>query len=667
MREARPIATQNPSVGLYPFATAFPGHRKHVALQRQPFASAWPCRHTPFRGLPLPSQVTANTLPCSGSPVPAPGQSPYSIWRVSKRARSTAHHDTKPLCGPLPPYHCLPRSPRTRCPAAAALCQRLACRHTPFRGFQNVREARPITTQNPSVGLYRFATAFPGHRKHFALQRQSFASAWPVAILHLEGFKTCAKHGPSRHKTPLWAFTALPLPSQVTANTLPCSGSPLPAPGLSPYFIKRVSKRARSTAHQDTKPLCGPLPLCHCLPRSPRTRCPAAAALCQRLACRHTPFRGFQNVREARPIRTQNPSVGLYRFATAFPGHREHVALQRQHCASAWPCRHTPFRGFQNVREARPIRTQNPSVGLYRFATAFPGHREHVALQRQHCASAWPCRHTPFRGFQNVREARPITTQNPFCGPLPPYHCLPRSPRTGCPAAAALCQRLACRHTPFRGFQNVREARPITTQNPSMGLYRFATAFPGHRKHVALQRQPFASAWPCRLTPFRGCQNLREARSIRTQNPAVSLYRFAITAFPSHREHVALQRQPFASALALPRGNNPFPSLQVHSIASALPSHRPVSIGFGLAMRVRSSVGFLTLLPTFLVCHRAVQMACRHTPFRGFQNVREARPITTQNPSVGLYRFATAFPGHRKHFALQRQSFASAWPVAILH
>ena len=153
MREARPITTQNPSVGLYRFATAFPAHREHVALQRQSFASAWPCRHTPFRG------------------------------------------------------------------------------------FQNVREARPITTQNPSVGLYRFATAFPGHRKHVALQRQSFASAWPVAILHLEGFKTCAKHGPSWHKTPLWAFTALPLPSQVTANTLPCSGSPLPAPGQSPYSI----------------------------------------------------------------------------------------------------------------------------------------------------------------------------------------------------------------------------------------------------------------------------------------------------------------------------------------------------------------------------------------------------------------------------------------------
>ena len=251
MREARPITTQNPSVGLYRFATAFPGHREHVALQ-QPFASAWPvailhlegfkacAKHGPsrhktrlwaFTALPLPSQVTANTLPCSGSPSPAPGQSPYSIQRVSKRARSTAHHDTKPLCGPLPLCHCLPSSPETRCPAAAVLCQRLASLHTPFRGFQNVREARPITTQNPFVGLYRFATAFPGHREHVALQRQSFASAWPVAILHLEGFKTCAKHGPSRHKTPLWAFTALPLPSQVTANTLPCSGSPLPVPG----------------------------------------------------------------------------------------------------------------------------------------------------------------------------------------------------------------------------------------------------------------------------------------------------------------------------------------------------------------------------------------------------------------------------------------------------
>ena len=127
----------------------------------------WPARtsactvnQTP-NPLPLPSQVTANTLPCSGSPLPAPGH--VAILHL-KRARSTAHHDTEPVCGPLPLCHCLPRSPRARCPAAAVLCQRLA---------------------------------------------------------------------------------------------------------MSPYYISRVSKRARSTVHHDTKPLCGPLPLCRCLPRSP--------------------------------------------------------------------------------------------------------------------------------------------------------------------------------------------------------------------------------------------------------------------------------------------------------------------------------------------------------------------------------------------------------------
>ena len=186
MREAQPITTQNPSVGHYHFAAAFPSHREHIALQRQPFASAWlvailhvegfktcaknrPSRHktrlSAFTALPLPSQVTAHTLTCSGSPVPVPGH--VAIIHV-------------------PPCHCFPRSP---------------------------------------------------HREHVALQRQPFASAWPcrhIAILHsihLEGFTTCAKHGPSGHKTPVWAFTALPLPSQVTANTLPCSSSPLPAPG----------------------------------------------------------------------------------------------------------------------------------------------------------------------------------------------------------------------------------------------------------------------------------------------------------------------------------------------------------------------------------------------------------------------------------------------------
>ena len=135
------------------------------------------------------------------------------------------------LLGPRPAWstrhqtlcHCLPKSLRTRCPAAAVLCQRLASRHTPFRGFHNLREGRPITTQNP---VWAF-TALP-------LPSQVTGH---VAIIHLEGFKTCAKHCPSGHKTPLWAFSALPLPSQVTANTLPYSSSPLPAPGQLPYSI----------------------------------------------------------------------------------------------------------------------------------------------------------------------------------------------------------------------------------------------------------------------------------------------------------------------------------------------------------------------------------------------------------------------------------------------
>ena len=280
MREARPSTTQNPSVGLYPFATAFPGHRKHVALQRQSFASAWPCRHTPFRGFQNVREARPITT-----------QNPsVGLYRFA-----TAF-----------PSH---------------------CEHVALQ--QSFASAWPVA--NPSVGLYRFATAFPGHREHVALQQQSFASAWPVAILHLEGFKTCAKHGPSRHKTRLWAFTALPLPSQVTANTLPCSGS-----------------------------------------------------LCQRLASRHTPFRGFQNVREARPITTQKPSVGLYRFATAFPSHCEHVALQQQSFASAWPVAILHLEGFKTCAKHGPSGHKTP-------LWAFPA----LPLLSQVTAIMLPCSSSP--------------------------------------------------------------------------------------------------------------------------------------------------------------------------------------------------------------------------------------------------------------------------------
>ena len=179
--------------------------------------------------------------------------------------------------------------------------------------------------------------------------------------------KTCTKHGPSGHKTPLWPFTALHrfATALVTANTLPCSGSPLSAPGrvAIPHLegLEGVTKPARSTVRQDTRPLSGPLPLCHCLPRSPRTRCPAAAVLCQRLAM-------------------------------------------------------SPY--------------------LEGFTT---------------CAKHGSSRH----------KTR--------CGPSPLCHCLPRSPHTRCPAAAALCHCLA--------------------MSPSF-IYRLATAYPVHRQRLAFTTLP---------------------------------------------------------------------------------------------------------------------------------------------------------------------------------
>ena len=487
-----------------------------------------------------------------------------------------------------------------------------------------MREAQPITTQNPSVGHYHFAAAFPSHREHIALQRQPFASAWLVAILHVEGFKTCAKHRPSRHKTRLSAFTALPLPSQVTAHTLTCSGSPVPVSGH--VAIIHV-------------------PPCHCFPRSPRTRCPAAAALCQRLAMspyRHTPlhpFRGFHNLREARAIRTQNPRVGLYRIATAFPGHREHVALQQQSFASAWPCRHTPFRGFQNVREARPITTQNPSVGLYRFAT----------LPSQVTAHTLPCSGSPLpapghvailhlEGFKTCAKHGPSRHKTRLWA----FTALPLLSQVTANTLPCLCQRLASRHTQFRGFQrfqNVREAQPITTQNPSVGHYHFAAAFPSHREHIALQRQPFASAWLVAILHVEGFKTCAKNRPSRHKT---RLSAFTTLPLPSQ-----------VTAHTLTCSGSPVPVPGHVAIIHVPPCHC-----FPRSPRTRCPAAAA-------LCQRLAMSPYRHTPlhpFRGFHNLREARAIRTQNSRVGLYRFATAFPGHREHVALQQQSFASAWP-----
>ena len=109
-------------------------------------------------------------------------------------------------------------------------------------------------------------------RTHVALQRQPFASAWPCRHIHLEGFKTAAKHGPPGHETLPWAFSALPLPSQRLAM------SP-----YSPFRRFQNSCETRSTRHKTFR---GPLALCHCLPMA--------------WPCRHNPFKVFQNRCETR-------------------------------------------------------------------------------------------------------------------------------------------------------------------------------------------------------------------------------------------------------------------------------------------------------------------------------------------------------------------------------
>ena len=144
-------------------------------------------------------------------------------------ARSTRHQT---LC------HCLPKSPRTHCPAAEAFASAWPCRHIAIPHSIHVEGDKTCAKHGPSghkTPLWAFSALLLPSQVTANTSLPCSGSPLPapgrVAILHLEGFKTCAKHGPSRHKTRLWAFTALPLPSQVTANTLPCSGSPLPAPG----------------------------------------------------------------------------------------------------------------------------------------------------------------------------------------------------------------------------------------------------------------------------------------------------------------------------------------------------------------------------------------------------------------------------------------------------
>ena len=151
-----------------------------------------------------------------------------------------------------------------------------------------------------------------------------------VEILHLEGFKTCAKHVPPGPQNPPCSFSLLPALCQVEYcistgfhtcarhvslrhETLLCTFHPLPLPcQVEILHLEKVSKPARSTFHQGPKTL------------------RAALACCLRFARSNIAFRRFPHLRQARFTKTRNPPVHLSPFAAALPG------------------RNSAFRGFQN-------------------------------------------------------------------------------------------------------------------------------------------------------------------------------------------------------------------------------------------------------------------------------------------------------------------------------
>ena len=194
----------------------------------------WPCRHNPFRRFQNRREARStrtrnprgplalchclpkspqSTLPCSGSPLPAPGHVAIVHLNGSK-PRCTVHQDTQPCRGPLALCHCLPKSPQSTLP----------CSGSPLPAPGHVA----IVHLNGSKTAAKHGP--PGHATlPWAFSAKSPQSTLPcsgsplpppghVGIVHFEGFKTPAKHGPPGHETLPWAYNALPMPSQVTAK-----------------------------------------------------------------------------------------------------------------------------------------------------------------------------------------------------------------------------------------------------------------------------------------------------------------------------------------------------------------------------------------------------------------------------------------------------------------
>ena len=206
-------------------------------------------------------------------------------------------------------------------------------RNSAVRRFQNLREARSTRARNPSVQLYSPLPALCQVVSCIStlstLGHETLLCTFPplplpcqVKILHLEGFKTCAKHvRPGPETLPC---SSLPTLYQVEYFCFSPFAFALPGRNSAFRWFQNLRK-ARST-------------------RAPKQTLRVALALCQSFARSNIAFRR---------VSTRHVSLGHETLLCTF----RPLPLPCQVEILHW-------RGFQNLREARSTRARNPSVQL---------------------------------------------------------------------------------------------------------------------------------------------------------------------------------------------------------------------------------------------------------------------------------------------------------------
>ena len=572
------------------------------------------------------------TLPCSFSPLPALCQVEYCISTVSTPAPGTFHWDTKPSCAPFALCPCLARSkfciqsvskparstfhqgPKplraTLAPLASALPSPFALalpgRNTAFRGFQNLREvqnlreARSTRAPKPSMQLQPFASALPGlgHETLLCTFRP-LPLPCQVEILHLEDFKTCAKHVPPGHPQnhqlqPL--ASALPSPF-----ALPCQVAIL--------HLERVSKPARSTFHQGPKTLRAALILCQRFAKSNiafrrvSTPAPGTSLGQETLLCtfRTLPLpcqveilhlEGFKTCAKHVPP-TPNPSVQLQPLASVA------IALLPLFCKVeilhlervSKPARSTFHQGPKTINFS-PLPAPLPPCQRFAIALSPCLARSKYCIQRvskparstfhqgtpkpstlapcQRFAIALPGRNTAFReGFKTCAKHVPPGPQNPPCSfsPVPALcqveYCIQTGFHTCARHVSLGHETLLCTFRPLplpcqveilhlEGFKTCAKHVPPGPQNPPCSFSPLPAlchrplplpcqveilhveGFKTCAKHVP----PGPQNPPCSFSPLpalcqieycilNGFHTCAKARFTRTRNPPVHLSPFA--------------------------------------------------------------------------------------------------------------------------------------------